>query len=203
MPGPLGDFYRAGGQALLLRGAPIDAAGLVLDVGGYQGDFTAEVSWRFGARCLIVEPVPAFAAALRVRFAANARVRLLEAALGAGAGEVELELAADGTSAFGEKGGGTVRARMLDAAALVAAESPVALLKLNIEGAEFDVLDRLQASGLLPGIRSVLVQYHRVAGDSPARRDRQRTALSATHREVFCFPFVWERNAAVVMSFEG
>ena len=192
LAGPLGDFYRAGGQELLLRGAPLGPDGLVLDVGGYRGEFSAEACWRFGARCLVVEPVPSFAEGLREKFAGNGRVRVLEAALGAAEGTLDLGLAADGTSAF-KQGAKTVSARQVDAAALVEKERPIALLKLNIEGGEYEVLERLIGAGLLGAIPSVLVQFHDVAEDSKRRRDAIRAALAGSHGEVFSYPFVWER----------
>jgi hypothetical protein len=55
------------------------------------------------------------------------------------------------------------------------------------------VLERLISTGQLAGIRSVLVQFHPIQPNSEERRENIRQALSATHREAFCFPFVWER----------
>ena len=192
LPGVPGDFYRAGGERLLLAGLQLAADALVIDAGGFAGEFTAEVAWRFGARSVVIEPIPAFAAALRERFGGNRRVRVIEAALGAAAGELALSIAGDGSSAFGAAPGATVRARVMDAAALVA-EEPPALLKLNIEGGEFEVLERLAAAGLLGPIRSLLIQFHRVVPEAEARRDRLRATLARTHREAFSHAFVWER----------
>ena len=193
LQGPLGDFHRAGGNAQLLGGAPLTADDLVIDAGGFEGDFTAEVAWRFGCRSLVLEPVPGFAAALRSRFNGNSRVRVVEAALGATEGELQLTLQANGTSAFTRGPGPTVRAKQVDAAALIKAERPIGLLKLNIEGGEFDVLERLAAAGLLASIRSVLIQFHQLVPECEARRERVRATLAATHREVFNYSWVWER----------
>ena len=190
---PLGDYYRAGGAALLLRGAPVGSDDAVLDVGAFSGGFTTEICWRFGARCVAVEPVPSFCRLLRERFSSNSRVRVVEAAVGASDGEIELRVQNDSTTAYASAGGERIRVPCIDAARLVNEAGPVALLKLNVEGAEYDALDRLASAGLLAGIRSVLVQFHRVGSDSEERRERIRRALAATHREVFSHPFVWER----------
>jgi FkbM family methyltransferase len=178
---PLGDYYRAGGDALLLRGAPIGSEDTVLDVGA------------FGARCVAVEPVPSFCRTLRERFSSNGRVRIVEAAIGTSDSEIELRVQNDSTSAYASPGGERIRVPSIDAARLVKEAAPVALVKLNVEGAEYDALDRLVSAELLAGIRSVLVQFHRAAPDSEERRERIRQALAATHREVFSYPFVWER----------
>ena len=190
---PLGDYYRAGGDALLLRGAPIGSEDTVVDVGAFAGAFTTEICWRFGARCVAVEPVPSFCRMLNERFSGNGRVRIVEAAIGASDSEIELRLQNDSTTAYASPGGERIRAPCIDSARLVKEAAPVALLKLNVEGAEYDALDRLVSTELLAGIRSVLVQFHRVAPDSEGRRERIRKALAVTHREVFSYPFVWER----------
>jgi FkbM family methyltransferase len=193
LPGPLGDFYRAGGNEQLLAGVPVTSENTVLDVGAFEGRFTTEVCWRLGARCIAVEPVPSFCATLRDQFANNHRVRILEAAVGAADGEVELLVQGDGTTAYSSLGGQRVRVAQIDAARLVAEVPIPALLKLNVEGAEYDALDRLLDAGLLGRIRSILVQFHRSVPDCDERRNRIRYSLSQSHREVFCYPFVWER----------
>jgi hypothetical protein len=66
-------------------------------------------------------------------------------------------------------------------------------LKLNIEGAEYDVLDRLATAGVLPRIRSLVIQFHRVVPESDRRRDMIQAKLAQTHHLVFDYPFVWER----------
>ena len=191
LPGALGAFYRAGGEELLWRGLRVRSDEWVIDAGGYQGDWTAGALWRFGCRSRIYEPVPQFAAALRERFALNDRVEVVEAALGGEEGTLELSLAADGTSAF-RTGGTTVRARKHDAAAACAQLGAVGCLKLNIEGGEYEVLERLCSSGSAGKIGTLLVQFHEVEKDSAARRLALQRALAASHRLVWEHAFVWE-----------
>jgi aryl-alcohol dehydrogenase-like predicted oxidoreductase len=68
----------------------------------------------------------------------------------------------------------------------------VDLLKLNIEGGEYDVLDRLAESHWLPRIRQVSVQFHEWLPHAHLRRQRNRRALARTHVERWCYPWVWE-----------
>ena len=66
------------------------------------------------------------------------------------------------------------------------------LLKINIEGGEYDLLDRLIATGWLPRIRLVMVQFHEWHPKAYRRRRRIRRALRRSHREVWCYPWIWE-----------
>jgi hypothetical protein len=66
------------------------------------------------------------------------------------------------------------------------------LLKVNIEGGEFDLLPEIVRSGLVRKIRYIQIQFHNFDADAPAARSRIRHDLSATHRQMWNFDFVWE-----------
>lgn len=189
--GALGAYYRAGGDALLFRDLRVGSSQRVLDGGGFRGEWTAEALWRFGCSSVVYEPVPEFARGLRERFACNDRVEIVEAALGGAAGEVEIGLAGDGSSAF-RAGGATVRARVVDIAEACARDD-LGCVKLNIEGGEYEVLERLAAADRLRGLGTLLIQFHELDAQSAGRRARAQEQLARTHRLRWDFPFVWER----------
>ena len=189
--GALGAYHRAGGDALLFRELRVGSAQVVIDGGGYRGDWTAEALWRFGCRSAVYEPVPAFARGLRERFACNDRVEIVEAALGGAEGLLDLGLAGDGSSAF-RAGGPRVQARVVDAAAACAVPG-IGCLKLNIEGGEYEVLERLAAADRLRGIGALILQFHELDAQSAARRAQAQALLVRTHLLRWDFPFVWER----------
>jgi FkbM family methyltransferase len=194
LPGPLGAWHREGGEARLWEGLPVGPDALVLDVGGYRGDWTAEALVRFGCRSITFEAVPAFAEALRARYRHNARVEVVAGALGGAAGSLEIFQQADGSSAF-VKRGEPVRVPLLDVAEVFAQRKldQVACAKLNIEGGEFDLLDRWLAAGLAPRTASFVIQFHEIDAQSAPRREAIRAGLAKTHRLVVDYPFVWER----------
>ncbi len=193
-PGALGAFHRAGADAALLRLLPLHTDDRVIDAGGFQGDFTASVLVRFGCRSLILEPLPDAVRLLRDRFERNSRVELIEAALGAADGEAQLSVAGNSSSLVAGGGGASIRVPVLGVESLFKrlGDAPTGCLKLNIEGAEFEVLDKLLEVGLQRRVRSLFIQFHQVAPDSAERRDRLRARLAETHREVVSYEFVWE-----------
>ena len=190
--GALGAYHRAGGDALLFRDLQVGSSQRVLDGGGYRGEWTAEALWRFGCRSVVYEPVPEFALGLRQRFACNDRVEIVEAALGATRCEVDVGLAGDGSSSFRSQGP-SVRARLVDAAEECARLGELGCVKLNIEGGEYEVLERLAQADLLRSAGSLLIQFHELDAGSAARRARAQEQLARTHRLRWDFPFVWER----------
>ena len=67
------------------------------------------------------------------------------------------------------------------------------LLKLNIEGSEYDLLEKLIKSGLISTIDKLQIQFHENINDADLRRDRIRSDLNTTHKEIWSYYMVWER----------
>ena len=70
--------------------------------------------------------------------------------------------------------------------------STIDLLKINIEGAEFPLLESLETNGDLRKIKCLLIQFHAFADNAIERRKNLQEALSKTHVKLFDYPFVWE-----------
>ena len=68
----------------------------------------------------------------------------------------------------------------------------VDLCKVNIEGGEYDLFDRLIETDWLSRIRILLIQFHEWHPNAYTRRRVIRRAFSRTHDEVWNYPFVWE-----------
>ncbi len=87
-------IYHAPGRAGLLDGFYrrfLDPGDLAFDVGAHVGDRTASFC-RLGARVVAVEPQPRLARLLRLLFARERSVRIVESLLGAAPGQAELAL---------------------------------------------------------------------------------------------------------------
>ena len=193
--GPIGDFYRSGGQEQLYQNLPITPDDLVIDGGGYQGEWTDEMLCRYGCRSILFEPVPSFAESLRKRYARNSRVEVCEAALSNKTGHSSITFSLDGSSIFALPGNDTTfDIGLLDVSSFLRDRGieEIACLKLNIEGGEYDVLERLISQNLLGTVRCLLVQFHVIDSQSEGRRASIQKALAMTHNCQFNYPFVWE-----------
>lgn len=191
----VGDEY--GLEALAAAGRPIEA---ILDVGAHIGAFTvaAKRLWP-GARVIAAEPDPDSAALFRANTADLDGVELEEAAVLGRRGARHAHLRQAGRANADRNAAAsrvaevvrpldplakppTLRVRAVDAAELVArfphfgSGARVDLLKLDCEGAEGEILERLAAAGLLAGVGAVRGEWH-----FAANRPRIETALRATH----------------------
>ena len=66
------------------------------------------------------------------------------------------------------------------------------LMKINIEGAEYDLLDDLIETGTVKHIDNLLIQFHDFFPEAKSRMDKIHEHLKQTHESTFCHEFVWE-----------
>ena len=66
------------------------------------------------------------------------------------------------------------------------------LIKINIEGAEYDLLDKILESELHKIITHIQIQFHDFVPLAKSRRDAIRDKLAETHILCWDYPFVWE-----------
>ena len=189
----IGAWVEADGDRTLRVRYDLDDGTVVWDVGGYEGDWAAEIAARYQSRIEIFEPVPAYAERIRKRFERNPRVTVHQVGLGGRARNETIGLHSDESSVFATHGE-TATIEIADVADQLADSgvAEIALLKLNVEGAEFEVLERLVESGEINRVRDLQVQFHDFVAHAEDRRRAIRESLEGTHDCVYCFPWVWE-----------
>jgi FkbM family methyltransferase len=152
-------------------------ADVVVDCGANRGDITAALA-ATGATVHAFEPDPFNLDRLRDRFAGVANVRLHAAAVGTAVGSVRLMRASnwdDNPDQASVKSTVVTGGHRIDDAAgidvdcidfpaflqgLVAAHGEVAFVKLDIEGAELDLLEAMQRDRLFDRIRLTVAETH-------------------------------------------
>lgn len=188
------DRWRAdNGDEKLRLDYPLGPESLVLDFGGYEGEWASSIYERFGSRIAVFEAVPAYAEKIRKRFAGNNKVEICAYGLGNSDRIEKIYMDSDGSSSFGRKGP-SIDMKIVDAAVWFNERDlpTVELAKLNIEGGEYELLERLIESGITPYIKHIQVQFHTISSESKERRKRIQDALAKTHELKWCYEFVWE-----------
>jgi FkbM family methyltransferase len=180
----------------LLYDYPLDADARVIDVGGYEGDWTAEMLMRFRCCVDVFEPVPEFADQMRRRFAFTERVTVHEFGLGARDARLPLEVGGERSSFLHGLGRNSrvIEAEIRDVVAYLddAEIERADVLKLNIEGAEYELLERLLGAGRASTFEFILIQFHDELPDAHGRAEAIERRLGETHDLMWRFPFVWE-----------
>jgi FkbM family methyltransferase len=192
-----------GGDETLRLVYPLEPRSVVLDVGGFLGDWAASIVERYGCSVLVFEPVPAHYDALRDRLRGVKGVELYPFGLSDRTERRAMAVLGNGSSAFRASGpAGTVRVPFVDIAEFWSGRGleHVDLLKVNIEGGEFPLLERMLDTGLARRCTNIQVQFHADYPDAARRRERIRVRLAETHELAWDYFFVWENWRAVQAS---
>ena len=166
---------------------------IVLDLGGYEGQWASDIFSRYRCHLYVFEPVQSFAEHIRKRFIDNEKIKVFECGLGGVSRSEEISIDADGSSLFRDSGS-TEQIEIMDIMHWLE-ENPmthVELMKINIEGGEYELLDRLIETNLVNMVNNIQVQFHNIDNNSKSHMIKIREALAHTHAPTYQYEFVWE-----------
>ena len=189
-------WWADGGDAALRFDYELDENSWVLDLGGYDGQWASDLFSRYRCRIIIFEPVHAFAEKIRERFRRNDRIEVLQCGLGGSTRTETLHIAANASSIYG-KSGKVEDIKLVDVRDWLHERKllRINLAKINIEGGEYELLERLLDINMIGSIDNIQVQFHDVGPDARQRMQRIQSRLRATHEPTYQYEFVWENWA--------
>lgn len=178
--------------------ADLDADSVIVDVGAYKGHVAQEIFDLYGGHIHAFEPAMNFHDEMVENFAGNDRLHAYP--FGLGKRDATLHLSIDGMASTFETAATyrddqpttTVEIRDVAAAFDEIGLDHVDFMKINIEGGEFDLIERLHETGWLERTRYLLIQFHEWYDKAELRRWRARRQLKAHHREMWCCPWIYE-----------
>ena len=171
---------------------------IVLDLGGYHGDYAFRMNGQYGATCHVFEVIPELCKKISEDPRANQKILVHPFGLAGESRQEKLFLAEEGSSTFLDR---SIEQRQITIELVKAAnwferEIPgrmVDLVKINIEGGEYELLEHLIDVGLANQIRNIQVQFHEdVIPDASKRMADIQSQLARTHRLTYQEKFIWE-----------
>jgi FkbM family methyltransferase len=193
-----GEWFEVSGDDTLRVEYDLNSESTVLDVGGFMGQWTSDIFSRYCAHVYVFEPLPQFADSIARRFKRNARVQIYPFGLSDKSGVFNLYPDEDGTSTF-QRSSEPVPAQFR-AASEVFKEcgfEHVDLMKINIEGGEYSLLEHLMDTGWIHRIANIQVQFHDIMPESRQHMIAIQDRLTMTHRITWQYPLVWENWEAL------
>lgn len=173
----------------------LNGSSVVFDVGGYEGSWSDQIYDKFKSNIFIFEPVPHFSNQIKLRFADNPKVKVFTYGLSNRNDQLLISLEADASSfhliSEKESVDAEVREFCLDLLSKLEVNQ-VDLIKINIEGGEYQLLEHMIDNGSIKFVKNLQIQFHNFVPNAIARRNSIREKLKLTHSEVWCYDFVWE-----------
>lgn len=179
------------GDEILLTKYPLNYNSVVIDVGGYTGNFSDKIIDRYNPHLIIFEPVKNFYSILRSKYKNSKKVVIYCTGLSNKNSIQNIYLSNDGTSLL-KKTKKKEKIKIVDVADFVKKFNHIDLMSINIEGAEYEVLERLIETDLIQKIKFLQVQFHPFVAKADDRRKSIIKNLLKSHRVYFSYPFVWE-----------
>jgi FkbM family methyltransferase len=181
------------GDKTLRLDYPLSRDSVVFDVGGFEGQWASDMFSRHLCKIHVFEPVPAFADRISLRFSQNEWIKVHRFALGSTDGNARLNIDGDASSIIQFGTEQIVIAQKTPEHVMEAERiDEVAVMKLNIEGAEYDLLEHLIATGLVRKIVNIQVQFHDFVPDAVRRMNELKLRLSKSHQPMWQYEFIWE-----------
>ena len=166
---------------------------IVFDLGGYIGEWSDKIQRKYDSKVYIFEPVFKYFSELKKTFEFKENIKIYN--FGLSDKTYDTEIIHDGASSSlyltdGEK----EKIKLINFVDFIKSEEikNIDLIKINIEGGEYDLLDFILENNLQTQINNFQIQFHKMFDDCEIRRNNIREKLSETHILTYDYTFVWE-----------
>jgi FkbM family methyltransferase len=171
---------------------PLNKDSLVVDVGGLTGDWASRIYCLYSCNVDVYEPHPDLSLKANLNFATNQKVHIY--GFGLSNKDDMMQLYGDywNASLYKNDCGNVTEVPIRQASNVFNKYKHIDLLKLNVEGAEYDILPDLIANFDMTKINDIQIQFHRNVPGYDEKRDVIRKGLSETHTMNWCYDYIFE-----------
>lgn len=193
-------WFADNGDHTLRLNYSLNENSVVFDLGGYHGDFANNIFNKFNCNVYIFEPFPEFYNLIKERFKDNQKIKVFNYGVSNKTGEVEFLFSNDGstlaqTKKYKEEDNKTASIVQIKSFKDVYTEmnvDTIDVLKINVEGAEYEILDNIFKNKYTTKIKNFQIQFHPEPPDSEKNLEKIRKTLSKTHKQDWNYQWVWE-----------
>ena len=193
------EWYRIKGDENLRVQYDLSPDSIVFDVGGFLGLWCVEISARYSPIIFVFEPVKEFYDILQNRFSANKNIKVFPYGLAAKNSNETIAVMSESSSSYREKtklheNSEKQIVEFKDIVAFLNENniSHIDLIKINIEGGEYELLERLINIGFINNIENIQVQFHDFVENAESRMTALKKKLNETHELTYEYTYVWE-----------
>ena len=186
-------WFSDNGDKTLRLQYDLESTAIVFDLGGYEGQWTSDIFSMYCCYIHVFEPVEKFATRIVKRFSKNNKIFIHKFGLSNMNQKTQIFVDADSSSTFKTKASSD-EIHLIKAIDFIkeCEIEHIDLMKINIEGGEYDLIEHLLDSGFIENIHNIQVQFHDFAPNAESRMNTIQQKLSKTHFLTYQYLFVWE-----------
>ena len=185
-------WFKDGGDKIIRLNYPLNENSVVLDIGGYTGDFANLIYNKYFCNIYIFEPVDIYYNKLQDRFKNIDKIKIFN--YGISGENKKFNLIYDNNCSYFEPANTeNIKLKSFLEIYKELNLNNIDLLKLNVEGAEYDILNNIYKNTLMNNIKDIQVQFHYHLLNDPEKTLQEiRSKLSKTHKQTWNYEWVWE-----------
>lgn len=182
------------GDETLRLDYPLDSNSIVVDAGGFEGKWAHSICEKYDSTVYVLEPIKEFFKEIKTKLSSFPKTVLLNYALTNKTCDAVMSVDGWGSTLLDPEAEVLENVKCLDIKEFLDLYniSHIDLLKLNIEGSEFEVLEKLIELNFIPNITNIQIQYHSYFPNSIERRNAISEKLSITHDRTWNYEWIME-----------
>ncbi|GAH33035.1 unnamed protein product [marine sediment metagenome] len=186
-------WFKDDGDSTLRLDYPLTENSIVLDIGGYLGEWSHKISELYNPYILIFESVPEYYSKIVRRFKSNPKASVYSFGLSDRDMVTKMSILRDSSSVYKNEGN-CIDIQLKDIARFLKKENieRIDLIKINIEGGEYSLLKRMIDKHIVEKCQDIQVQFHHFYPNAEQLRSEIREFIKKTHILIYDYPFVWE-----------
>ena len=187
-------WFAVNGDTTLRLDYNLTEKSIVLDLGGYKGNFAQNIFDKYSSTIHVFEPVTSFYSIIEDRFKDNDKVKAYPFGLSNEDKELYISNTDDGSSVF-IKTEDSEKIQLKSIINFLKENNidKVDLIKINIEGGEYEILESLLEANLISMFKNLQIQFHDfIIENARERMESIQKQLAKTHETTYQYDFVWE-----------
>ena len=166
---------------------------VVIDLGVYEGNFSNIIQKKYNCYVYGFEPVTTFYENVLEKIKGNSKIQLFNLGVGGSNRTEQISIRNDSSGIFLDSD--TKQEIQIESITQVMEKlnlNFVDLIKINIEGSEYELLENMIENNIQSKFKDIQVQFHYLSPDCIDRRNKIREKLSETHYLTYDVEFIWE-----------
>ena len=186
-------WFAANGDKTLRLNYELNENSIVIDLGGYQGQWASDIYSMYSCRISVFEPYPDYYKIIKQRFSKNNKIDVYNFGLDRADKIAHLSVDNDASTIF-KSDENSVAIQLKKATNFFKDHEflEIDLMKVNIEGGEYDLLEHLIEEDFITIIDNIQVQFHDFVDNATERMNAIQNNLRKTHYITYQYEFVWE-----------
>lgn len=187
-------WFAVEGDSTLRLNYVLNENSIVFDLGGYKGEFTSDIYNKYSPTIYVFEPILSFYEIIKNKFSNNSKVNVFPYGLGSKNEQIKISLTDNSSSVYIDSNQfEIIKLKSIINFINENNITSVDLIKINIEGGEYDILEELIENDMISIFKNIQVQFHDfIISNAKERMNAIQTKLSITHELTYQYEFVWE-----------